>query len=384
MVYLDNAATTKPKEEVIKVINDSMQNDWCNPSSLYKPAYKVADKIKEARKIIADSIGAKPEEIYFTSGGGEGNNMILQGYQYPYLKGDAFISAVEHKSITSIYNTAKHVIGVQENGYVNLKELESELESYRKQHFGDDPLVSIQYVNNETGVIQDIKAISKIVHKYNGIFHTDAVQAFPHHNINVVKQGIDMMTVSGHKFGCPKGIGFVYIKEKYRNRINPLINGSQERGMRGGTENVPYILGLAKAVQCRTLVGRDTLIVDELTGKSFENAGTAQHYFEGRLKELGCTINCENSKRVETIISCTLPEGILGELLMFYLGFEDIYVSTGSACNSKSNQPSYVLEALGLSDNEINRTIRISFDFDITFKDIDNVISVMKKYIIKR
>lgn len=384
MIYLDTAATTKPKAEILKVINDSMQNDWCNPSSLYKPAYNVVDKIKEARKIIADSIGAKPSEIYFTSGGSEGNNMILQGYQYPYLKGDTFISVVEHKSITSIYNTAKHVIGVQKNGYVNLDELENELKAYREQHFADDPLVSIQYVNNETGVIQDVKAISKIVHKYKGIFHTDAVQAFPHHNINVVKKGIDMMTVSGHKFGCPKGIGFVYIKEKYKSRINPLIYGSQERGMRGGTENVPYILGLAKAVQCRTLVGKDTLYVDEQTGKSFETAGTMQHYFESKLKELGCTINCENSKRVETIISCTLPEGVLGELLMFYLGFDDIYVSTGSACNSRSNQPSYVLEALGLSDHEINRTIRISFDFDITKEEIDTVILKIAKFITKR
>ena len=236
-------------------------------------------------------------------------------------------------------------------------------------------LVSVMNANNETGVVQPIPEISKLVHRYGGMLHTDAVQAYPHHKIDVHKCGIDFMTISGHKFGCPKGIGFVFINNLYENKISPLIYGSQERELRGGTENTPYILGLAKAVELRKIFNNPSQ-TDCIESK--------RTFFEDKLKELGCKINCENSHRLENVINCTLPDKVVGELMMYYLGFADIYVSTGSACNSRSNKPSHVLQQIGLSDDEIRRTIRISFDFDLSEKDIDKVIEVMTKYIKER
>ena len=373
MIYLDVAATTQPNDEVIKTITDAMRYDWYNPSSLYKPAYKVSDKIKDARKIIADSIKAKPSEIYFTSGGSEGNNMILKGYKYKNPDSPIIVSAVEHKSIIGMSDIFenKDIISVGSDGVINLKQLENRLAAYQDQR----PLVSIQYANNETGVVQPIPEISKLVHRYGGMLHTDAVQAYPHHKIDVHKCGIGFMTISGHKFGCPKGIGFVFINNLYENKISPLIYGSQERELRGGTENTPYILGLAKAVELRKIFNNQSQ-TDCIESK--------RTFFEDKLKELGCKINCENSHRLENVINCTLPDKVVGELMMYYLGFADIYVSTGSACNSRSNQPSHVLQQIGLSDDEIRRTIRISFDFDLSEKDIDKVIEVMTKYIKER
>lgn len=363
MIYLDCAATIKPKAEVIKVITESLESDWYNPSSLYKPSISTYNKIKTAREVIAKSINAKPSEIYFTSGGSEGNNMILKGYQKSNPNWSIITSCIEHKSIYDIDDIS--FVGVDSDGYINADELQSKLEN------AHNPLVSVQYANNELGVVQNIHLISKMVHEHGGVCHTDAVQAYPHHNINVKKLGVDFMTVSGHKFGCPKGIGFVYISNRHQNIISSLICGSQERGLRGGTENTPYILGLAKAVALRQVVHNE--IAQEREEK--------RHYFESQLKSIGCRINCEYSHRLENVISCMLPENVIGETVMHLLAFNEIYVSTGSACNSRSNKPSHVLTSIGLSTDEVRRTIRISFDFDITKDDIDKTIIEMKRII---
>lgn len=363
MIYLDCAATTKPKAEVIKVITESLESDWYNPSSLYKPSISTYNKIKTAREVIAKSINAKPSEIYFTSGGSEGNNMILKGYQKANPNCPIITSCIEHKSIHDIENVL--FVDVDSDGYINTDTLQSKLQN------AHNPLVSIQYASNELGVLQNIPLIARMVHEHGGVFHTDAVQAYPHHNINVKKLGVDFMTVSGHKFGCPKGIGFVYISNRHQNTISPLICGSQERGLRGGTENTPYILGLSKAVALRQVAHNEI-------GQEIEEK---RHYFENQLKSIGCRINCEYSHRLENVISCMLPENVVGETVMHLLAFNEIYVSTGSACNSRSNKPSHVLTSIGLSTDEVRRTIRISFDFDITKDDIDKTIIEMKRII---
>lgn len=363
MIYLDCAATTKPKSEVIKVITESLEADWYNPSSLYKPSISVANKIKAAREVIAKSINANPSEIYFTSGGSEGNNLILKGYQKANPNCPIITSCIEHKSIHDIEYVL--FVDVDSDGYINTDTLQSKLQN------AHNPLVSIQYANNELGVIQNISCLAKTVHEHGGVFHTDAVQAYPHHNINVKTSGIDFMTVSGHKFGCPKGIGFVYINNRHQNTISSLICGSQERGLRGGTENTPYILGLAKAVELRQIAHKE--ITKDIEKKRV--------YFEEQLKNIGCKINCENAHRLENMISCVLPDNCVGESVMYLLAFNEIYVSTGSACNSRSNKPSHVLTSIGLSTDEVRRTIRISFDFDITKDDIDKTIIEMKRII---
>ena len=362
MIYLDNAATTKPKPEVISEIVNSMSKDWYNPSSLYKPGFDSKGALESARKNIANSIKAKPEEIYFTSSGSEANNWALQGFCKKYPNAHVITSVIEHKSIIECskhINNNVHYIPVNRDGYFDIEYLEKLLIEFNSD--STPLLVSLQYANNETGVVQNIKQISNIIHKYNAYFHTDAVQAYAHHNINVNNCRIDMMSVSGHKLGCPKGIGFLYIKNGIQ--IEPLIYGSQERNMRGGTENLPYIVGFAKAVELKNI---------GLT-EDYRN------YFEEKLEEVGCTINCKNSNcRLETIISCTLPAGLVGELFIYMLAFDSIYVSAGSACNSTSNKPSYVLKAIGLTDDEIQRTIRISLSEEIDIKQIDDVINKIK------
>lgn len=349
MIYLDYAATTPVKPGVASVISECIQSDWYNPSSLYRPSTEVRKKIDAAREVIAKSISAKPEEIIFTSGGSEANNLAIQGFGNANPNHFIMTSEIEHKSIIDLVSVIPHsaVIPVDSDCMVNIELLTNYLQNVDKSK---QILVSIQYVNNETGVIQDINEIALLCHKYGAKLHVDAVQAYPHMKIDVKKLGIDMMSVSGHKFGCPKGIGFLYVKSG--TNIAPLIYGSQERGLRGGTENTSYIIGMAEAVKS---ISYDSLLDKRL-------------YFEKLLKEIGCTINCEQTDRADSIISCTLPKGIIGELVIYMLAAEGIYVSAGSACSL--GKASHVLKAIGLSAEEIQRTVRISFSDATTIDEI--------------
>lgn len=354
MIYLDYAATTPVKPGVASVISECMQSDWHNPSSLYRPSTEVRKKIDAAREVIAKSINAKPEEIIFTSGGSEANNLAIQGFYKANSDPIIIASPIEHKSIIECVNSLEHwaIAPVDMNCMIDLPVLENYLQNSPKSK---QILASIQYVNNETGVIQNINEIALLCRKYGAKLHVDAVQAYPHMKIDVKKLGIDMMSVSGHKFGCPKGIGFLYVKSG--TSIAPIIYGSQENGLRGGTENTPYIIGMAEAVK-------------KIKYKSVEDY---RRYFENKLKQIGCRINCENINRIDSIISCTLPEGIIGELIIYMLAFDQIYVSAGSACSF--GKASHVLKAIGLSADEIQRTIRISISADTSIKDIDTAIN---------
>lgn len=371
MIYLDNAATTQPLPEVMAVINESMKNDWLNPSSLYPPAYKVRKKVEAARQLIADDIGVQSDEIYFTSSGSEANNMALQGFHKRYPDSHIIISNIEHKSIMECakhLGNNVHIVHIDNNCYVCEEELLDLLKKYSTQ---DCPaLVSIQCANNETGVIQRMRSIANIVHENYGFLHTDAVQFYPHILFTAKERfDCDMMSVSGHKFGCPKGIGFLYCKRECD--IESIIYGSQENRKRGGTENVPYILGLAKAAELRSM-------------NNYLNICLLNHYLELNLEKLGCKINpyLPLHGRIGAITSCTLPKGSVGELLIYRLAFKGIYISAGSACNSKSNQPSYVLKAIGLTDDEIQRTIRISLGLNNTKEDVDTLLKEIEQYFI--
>lgn len=375
-IYLDAAATTKPKRQVLDVMMPYFTVKWYNPSALYNEANKVKEDIYNARKAIGDYINAKAEEIFFTSGGSESNSWAIQGFINHCIaknkKPCIVTSVIEHKSILSCIENQtykdidKCFIRVDSDGFVDLQELKNALSC--AYHLDNAILVSIQFANNEIGTIQHIKEISELAHKYNAIFHTDAVQAFGQIPIDVKELGIDMMSVSGHKIGTPKGIGFLYKNSTVE--INPLIYGNQMNGLRGGTENVPYIIGLEKAVQ---LVQRDDEYQLRLT--------VLRKNFITMLKGLGCKLNGAIDDRLPNNINVTFNHDITGEALIYMLETSGIYIAAGSACNSNAIEPSYVLKAIGLNDENANKTIRITLPDNITMDEICAVIDEIEKAI---
>lgn len=381
MIYLDVAATTKPRKEVIKAMIPYFEKFWSNPSSLYRPSVEVKDKVEEARNTVGEFIGAKGNEIFFTSGGSESNCWVIQGFVNEcFSKGKEPIiitSTIEHKSIMDCVenmNAQIHFVGVDKEGFVTWDALKNVLMKAIKDakdncYYDYNILVSIQFANNEIGTINPIKEIAAIVHEYGGIFHTDAVQAFGNIPIDVNELGIDMLSASGHKVCCPKGIGFLY--KKTGINIKPLIYGSQMDGNRGGTENTAYIIGMAKAVE---------LLKNERSAKKDLTIITKRNYFISKLREFGCTVNGSLDNRLSNNINVTFPN-ITGEALVYMLDTAGIFISVASACNSRSIEQSHVLQAIGLSSEEAMKSIRISLPSDITYENIDYVINEISKVI---
>lgn len=376
MNYLDCAATTKPKQEVVDIMMKYMNDEWYNPSSLYSDSVKVKTAVDSARDTIAKFISAKSgNEIYFTSGGSESNNWAIQGFinnrldnlRVPHI----ITTKIEHKSIMGCVKNQKlamvHYLDVDEYGFVSMYELEDIITELI--NIGIEPkdiLVSIQFANNEIGTIQDVINIGNIVHMYGCIFHTDAVQAFGHVYIDVDVMGIDMLSASSHKIGGCKGAGFLYIKNGIE--INPLIYGSQMDGMRGGTENVPGIMGMSKAVKLSNWRNSSAL-------------RDTRDYFIEKLLGIGCKLNGSIKTRLPNNINVVLPDNIYGENLLYMLDIDGIQIGTGSACNSHSIESSYVLKAIGLTDNEAKQSIRITIPDDITMDKIDEIVESIKKAI---
>ena len=380
-IYLDNAATagyTPIDEIVVNTITKAMKNCWQNPSSLY--ANDVKEEINRCRGQIARFIGAKPDEIIFTSGASESNNMAIRGwvdneisdnFEKKYNNLIVITTPIEHKSI--IKSVESEVLGagawycnVDEFGLIDTNHLDKLL----YYQLGKPILVSVGMANNEIGTIQNIKEVSKLVHRYNGVLHVDATQAFGHIPINVEELGIDMMSASGHKISpVLKGIGFLYKKNCIN--IQPLIYGSQEYGLRGGTENTFGIIGLANAIKyCDTSQKN----IDEMCKK--------RDYLIDSLKsKFNCKLNGHSEQRLPNNINITFPQNITGEGLLYTLDISDIKISTGSACNSKEIAPSHVLKGIGLTDEEILKTIRISLPSDIRYQDIDDIINEIDKSI---
>jgi cysteine desulfurase len=378
-IYLDEAATTKPSPEVISAMMPYLSEKWHNPSSLYSWASDVSKDISKARKTVADFINAEEDEVFFTSGGSESNCWAIQGFvthrsaieELPCI----ITTNIEHHSImecTAMMNMLPCLVwyvGVDEYGNVDIEELEEALKCMTKETKPSNVLVSIGMANNEIGTIQDIKKLSEIIHSYGAIFHTDAVQAFGHIPIDVEDMGIDILSASGHKIGAPKGIGILY--KRNGTEINPLIYGSQMDGMRGGTENVPYIIGMAKAVE---------LIERYAKPDMCQRIAYTRDYFIDKLESIGCKLNGSRENRLPNNINVTLPHGLNGESMLYCMDLCDVYISTGSACNSKSIEPSPVLSAIGLGDDAYN-SIRITFPVGITKEEIDEVVSEMDRQI---
>lgn len=371
-IFLDNAATTRVKPEVVETMMPYLTEQYYNPSSLYSSATKVKEDIERARKIVGNFIKANGDEIYFTSSGSESNCWAISGFCHYWntlkVKPVIITSTIEHKSILEcVKNMIADVyyVDVDKNGLIKTEDLAKLLTNVCL--WGKPLLASFQLANNELGTIQRIKNISEMLNQVGGLLHVDAVQCVGQIPIDVNELSIDMLSASAHKLSAPKGTGFLY---KRRNvEISPLIYGSQMDGLRGGTENVAGIIGFAKAIE---LCDIGETKIREMQSK--------RDYLIGLLEfKFGCKLNGHPTERLPNNINVTFPQNITGEALLYMLDMSEIQISTGSACNSHSITPSYVLKEIGLSDEQAMRTIRISLSNDITYKDIDYVINEIDK-----
>ena len=377
MIYLDSASTTKPRKEVIDAVMPYMTEMWFNPSSMYGKAVEVKNAIEEARCNVAKFINAQPEEIYFTSGASESNNWVIRGWADKYaiknITPHIITTRLEHKSIiNAIHNRALnaeiHYVNNDEYGLIDYSHLKKLLWYYE----GEPILVSINVANNEIGTVQRIDDISELVHRYGGVLHVDATQVIPCMPIiTKASYGIDMLSGSGHKLGGFKGSGFLYKSNEVE--IEPLIYGTQESGLRGGTENVIGIIGLGEAVK-HIDFGYEYKKVGQMNSK--------RDYFIRELRnKFGCKLNGHEVLRLPNNINVTFPQNITGEALLYTLDMNDIYIGIGSACNSKEVAVSHVLKAIGLSDEEAAKTIRITISEDTTYEEIDKFIYELDKAI---
>lgn len=376
MIYLDVASTSNYSnidDVIINTMTIAMKDSWMNPSSLY--AANVKRKIDQCRMNIAGFIGAESDEIYYTSGSSESNNWAIRGWA-DYINSTNLLTPkiittpIEHKSILSAVKNTElgafvYTCDVDRIGVVDTRSLECLLAM--DEH---PTLVSVCMANNEIGTIQNIKAISDLVHKYNGVLHVDATQAFGHIPINVEELGIDMMSASAHKISpVLKGVGILF-KKKCIN-IHPLIYGSQENGLRGGTENTFGIIGLNKAIEYCD-ISREK--INSICAKRDCFINLLEH-------KCNCKLNGHRHGRLPNNINVTFSQDVTGESLLYALDMDSIKIGTGSACNSRSIESSHVLKAIGVSDEDAMKTIRISISDDITYEDIVFVVNEINKVI---
>ena len=376
MIYADNAATTKLNMAAFEAMKPFLLNDYSNPSQPYSFSRNSKKAIKESRRIIADCIGAEPDEIYFTSGGTESDNWAIKKFA---LSTDAKViitSNIEHHAILNACESVRNETGVNylsvdKAGKVNASELEGLLESMQNPCASSrSMLVSIMLANNEIGTIQDISTLASVAHKYGAVFHTDAVQAVGHIDINVKELNVDMLSASAHKFNGPKGIGFLYIKKG--TLIEPLINGGhQEKGYRAGTENVASIVGMAVALResCAKLEQNQKHLIE------------LERRFIGLIDDSGIDyIRNGSENHLPGNINISI-KGSNGEMLLHRLDLMGIMVSTGSACDSVNNQVSHVIKAIKVPGEYAEGTIRISLGQENTLEDVDTIATAIVKIV---
>jgi len=370
-VYLDYAATAPLRKEALEAMMPYFIEDFGNPSSIHSMSRSPRAAVKEARETIAKTLNAEPSEIYFTSGGTESDNWaLISTAQLMSQKGKGkhiIISTIEHHAIME---TADYLVkqgyevtrvGVDETGLVKMDELEKAIRP-------DTVLISIMTANNEVGTIEPVAEIGKLAHDHGILFHTDAVQAYGHMPIDVKAMNIDMLSVSGHKFGGPKGIGFLYVTKSVR--LPPFMHGGeQENGRRAGTTNVPGIVGMAKAAE---IAHRD---LDKNMRRMTE---LRDHYIERIEKEIPyCKFNGHRTKRLPGNANFSFYF-VEGESLLMNLGMKGVCISTGSACASGSLDPSHVLMAIGVPHEIAHGSIRVSLSEDTTMEQIDYAVDAIK------
>lgn len=373
-VYLDSAATTYISSEVLNEMMPCFSVFYGNANSIHSFGREVQGLVDRARDRVARAIGAKSNEIYFTSGGTEANNWGIKGIAYANQKRGKHIitSQIEHPSILDSCKKLEKegfevtYLPVDKHGIVSLAELLHEIRS-------DTILISIMAVNNEVGTIQNIKAIGETARRKNIVFHTDAVQAMGSLKMNVEDMKIDLMSMSSHKIYGPKGCGALYIRNGIK--IDSLIDGGhQERNKRGGTTNTPSIVGFGKAAE---IAVRDMTILTE------KMKNIRDYFIKKVVKSIPYVIvNSHPRQRVENMVNITF-ELIEGEAILLMLDFEGIAVSTGSACTSGALEPSHVLRAMGIEDETANGSLRFSFTRSTTKSDIDYTVEKLTEVVAK-
>lgn len=372
MIFLDAASTTRPYKEVIDIVSNVSYNYWYNPSANYSVAHDSMMLIEDVRKLIAEDINCEPNEIIFTGSACESNTQAILGVLNANPNMNFYTTFLEHASIDDItVSLPAHRVGCISNhkdGTINLENLENALLWHYRHNM--KTLVSIQYANSEIGVIQNIKTISEIVHKYGGILHVDAVQYFPWHKIDVQDLNIDLMSVSGQKFHGGRGAAFLFVRDGVK--ISPIIYGSQESHLRGGTYNTPAICGLGKALEitrrnnaCASVKKLRDKLLDELL--KIDNV-----YVNGP--------DLQSLQRMPNIISLTI-DGVNAEALVTMCDLMGVVIGKGSACKSYEPTPSKSLIAIGLTTQQALNTIRISLDEFNTYEDIERAVDVITQLV---
>ena len=375
-VYLDNAASTRVSKPVIELMNKAMDEDYANPSAKHLKGMEAEKYLKEAAAKIAKTMKVSEKEIVFTSGGTESNNMALIGAAMARQRyGKHIIStAIEHSAVHQVLvhladlGFEYSILKVDEKGQISLEELKSLLRA-------DTILVSVMYVNNEIGAVQDIKAIADIVHGYNKdiYMHTDAIQAYGKFKIFPKKEGIDLLSVSAHKLHGPKGSGFLYIDE--RVNIKPIIyGGGQQRGLRSGTLNIPGIAGLGEAAkeayedfdkEVEYICGLRDYLIDEIK----------------KLNDEGIKLNSEKGVKFAPHVLSISISGVRAEVLLHAMEERGIYIASGSACSSNHPGLSGTLKGIGLKEEFLSSTVRVSFSKYNNKEELDFFLANLKELI---
>lgn len=357
MIYLDHSATTPmckaAKEAIVKHLDT-----FGNPSSSYEFGRESRVLIENAREIIAECINAEPDEIYFTSGGSEANTWALNNKKH-------LSSSMEHHSISPYFRVSPEVDGV-----INTEFVDRVLSNHAYKWGQPIDVLSCMYVNNELGTIQPVKELAGVAHNNNALFHTDAVQAVGHIQVDVRDIGCDMLSASGHKFGAPKGIGFLYVKNGVK--ISPLVHGGkQEQGKRGGTENVLGIISMAAALN-------DSMQHMEERNQHIKNL--RDKMLDQLLRIDGSHLNGSLEKRAASNINIRF-DGVPGARLVTLCDLYGVCISSGSACNEGAQEPSHVLQAIRLTDEEALSSVRITLGHENTEKEIDIATEAITKLI---
>ena len=372
MIYMDNAATTKVTENVLNAMLPYMRENYGNASAIYSLGQKSRAAIENSRIKIAEILKTKPSEIYFTSSGSESDNWVIKESLNPREKNHIISSKIEHPAILNSLKAVERLgsnyslISVDQEGFINLDELSEKIKD-------NTNLISVMFANNEIGTIEPIKEISKIAREKNILMHTDAVQAMGNVKFNLKDLDLDMLSISGHKLGAPKGIGILYIKEG--TEIFPFIDGGeQEMGMRASTEYVASIVGLAKAIE-------------DAYANIDENISYTRDLRDYTIEKLlnidGIILNGPREKRLPGNINITLKD-TKPQTMVQYLDMYDICASSGSACAAGSINPSHVLRAIGRSEEDSLSMLRLSLNHNNTREECDYVVEKisqgMKKF----
>ncbi len=369
LIYLDNAATTATHPEVLAAMRPYFTECYSNPSSIYQFAAEAKKAVEKARRTVANFLGAKADEIYFTGGGSESDNWALKATALAYKeKGNHIItSSIEHHAVLHSCEYLEKLgyevtyIGVDENGILKLEELKKAIRP-------STILISVMFANNEIGSIQPVREIGEIARAHGVLFHTDAVQAYGHEAIQVNDMHIDMLSASGHKFGGPKGVGIFYLRNGVK--LGPFIHGgAQERARRAGTHNVPGIVGFGKATK---------IAAKNFTKRNERLTALRDHLIGRVLKEIPYSrLNGHPSLRLSNNANFCF-RFIEGESLLMLLDQKGICASSGSACTSGSLDPSHVLLAIGLPHEIAHGSLRLTLGEDITRADLDDVVDELK------